>query len=176
MPDNPSLNKKVFIVGALGVVLGFLVGFFLADNINRSEHEKLRAELAAARAGATPAQGSGAGRGQRASAAGGDSSTALTEEQIVNAIRKADQSPQDAEMQKKVGQGIMLFASESGSASHLSDGARILKRAHELDPKDFKTAVLAGDAQFLVERQGGGDAKMIAEARKLYEAALVLKP
>jgi Flp pilus assembly protein TadD len=27
-----------------------------------------------------------------------------------------------------------------------------------------------------MERQGGGDAKMIAEARKLYEAALVLKP
>jgi tetratricopeptide (TPR) repeat protein len=176
MPDNPSLNKKVFIVGALGVILGFLAGFFLADNINRSEHEKLRAELASARAGATPEQGSGAGRGQRTSVPGGDPSTALSEEQIVNAIRKADQSPQDAEMQKKVGQGILLFASESGNASYLSDGARILKRAHELDPKDYKTTVLAGDAQFLVERQGGGDAKMIAEARKLYEAALASKP
>ncbi|MBV9926705.1 MAG: tetratricopeptide repeat protein [Acidobacteria bacterium] len=177
MPDNPSSNKKVFVVGALGVVLGFLIGFFLADNINRSEHEKLRAELASARAGAAPAQqGDGAGRGQRTSAAGRDSSPTLTEEQIANAVRKADQTPQDAEMQKKVGQGVLLFASETGNASYLSDGARILKRAHELDPKDYKTTVLAGDAQFLVERQGGGDAKMIVEARKLYEAALAAQP
>lgn len=176
MSDNPSLNKRVFIVGAIGVVLGFLAGFFLANGINRAEQEKLRAELASARPGATAAQGTGSGKGQQSSAPGGDSSQTITEEQILNAVKKADQSPQDAELQKKVGQGLMLYASETGNASYLSDGARILKRAHDLDPRDYKTTVLAGDAQFLVERQGGGDAKMIAEARKLYEAALVLKP
>lgn len=175
MPDNPSLNKKVLVVGALGVVLGFLVGFFVADGINRGEHQKLLGELAAARAG-TASQGGSAGGARQTSAPGGDSSPALTEENIVNGIKRADQSPQDADMQKKVGQGILLYASESGSASYLADGARILKRAHELDPKDYKTAVLAGDAQFLVERQGGGDARMVAEARKLYESALAVKP
>ena len=176
MPDNPSLNKRVLIVGALGVVLGFLAGFFLANGINREEQEKLRAEVATSRAGGTAAQAAGAGKGQPSSSPGGDPSLKITEEQIVNAVMKADQSPQDAELQKKVGQGLMLYASESGTASYLSDGARILKRAHELDPKDYKTTVMAGDAQFLAERQGGGDAKMIAEARKLYEAALVAKP
>jgi tetratricopeptide (TPR) repeat protein len=176
MPDNPSHNKRVLVVGALGVVLGFLAGFFLANGINRQEQEKMRAELAAARAGGAAAQGGTSGKAQPTSAPGGDSSSPLTEEQIVNAIKKADQSPQDPEMQKKVGQGIFLYASETGNAAYLSDGARILKRAHELDPKDYKTTVIAGDAQFLVERQGGGDAKMIAEARKLYEAALVAKP
>jgi predicted Zn-dependent protease len=176
MPDNPSLNKRVLIVGALGVVLGFFAGFFLADRINRADHEKLTAELAAARAGGA-AQGSGSGKGQPSSApGGGDLSQSVTEEQILNAVKKADQSPQDPELQKKVGQGLMLYASETGNASYLSDGARILKRAHDLDPKDYKTTVLAGDAQFLVERQGSGDAKLIAEARKLYEAALVAKP
>jgi tetratricopeptide (TPR) repeat protein len=91
-------------------------------------------------------------------------------------VTRADQSPQDAELQKKVGQGLLLYASETGNASYLSDGARILKRAHDLDPRDYKTTVLAADAQFFVERQGGGDAKLIAEARKLYEAALAAKP
>lgn len=176
MSDNPSLNKKVFIVGAIGVVLGFLAGFFLANGINRAEQEKLRAELASARPGATAAPGTGSSKGQPSAAPGGDLSQTVTEEQILNAVKKADQSPQDAEMQKKVGQGLMMYASETGNASYLSEGARILKRAHDLDPKDYKTTVLAGDAQFLVERQGGGDAKLIAEARKLYEAALVLKP
>lgn len=176
MPDNPSLNKKVFVVGALGVVLGFLAGFFLANGINREEQAKLSAELAAVRAGGGAAQGSGAGKGQKASAPGGELSQAVTEEQIQNAVTKADQSPQDSELQKKVGQGLLMYASETGNASYLTDGARILKRAHDLDPKDFKTAALAGDAHFLVERQGGGDVKLIAEARKLYEAALAAKP
>jgi tetratricopeptide (TPR) repeat protein len=176
MPDNPSPNKKVFLIGALGVVLGFLAGFFLANGLNREEHAKLAAELASARAGA-PAQGSGSGKGQPASTpGGGELSQALSEEQIKNAVKKADQSPQDAEMQKKVGQGLLMYASETGDASYLTEGARILKRAHDLDPKDFKTASMAGDAHFLVERQGGGDAKLIAEARKLYEAALAAKP
>jgi tetratricopeptide (TPR) repeat protein len=176
MPDNPSLNKKVLVVGALGVVLGFIAGFLFTNGINRGEQEKLRAELAAARAAGAPTQGGGAGKSQPASAPGGELSRSLTEEQILNAVKKADQSPQDAELQKKVGQGLMLYASETGTASYLSDGARILKRAHDLDPSDYKTTVMAGDAQFLVERQGGGDAKLIAEARKLYEAALVAKP
>lgn len=175
MPDNPSLNKKVLVVGTLGVVLGFLAGFFLANGLNREEQEKLRGELAAARAGGV-AQGTGAGKGQQASASGSELSQSLSEEQIQNAVKKADQSPQDVEMQRKVGQGLLMYASETGNASYLSDGARILKRAYELDPRDYKTAALAGDAHFLVERQGGGDVKLIAEARKLYESALAAKP
>lgn len=171
MPDNPSSNIRVVIVGALGVILGFVAGFLVTNGINKAEQEKLRSELASARAGAPES-----GKNQQGQAAGGNSSSSLTEEQVANAVSKADQSPQDAELQKKVGQGLMLYASETGNASYLVDGARILKRAHDLDPKDYKTTVLAGDAQFLVERQGGGDPKLIAEARKLYEAALVAKP
>ena len=53
--------------------------------------------------------------------------------------------------------------------------ARILRRAHELDPKDYKTTVMAGDAQFLIARSGGERAPL-AEARRLYEAALASKP
>jgi tetratricopeptide (TPR) repeat protein len=175
MPDNPSLNKKVLVVGALGVVLGFLAGFFLANGINRAEQDKLRADLASARAGGG-AQGAGLGKAERASPPGGELSQTVSEEQMQNAVTKADQSPQDAELQKKVGQGLLMYASETGNASYLTAGARILKRAHELDPKDYKITVMAGDAQFLVERQGGGDARLITEARQLYEVALAAKP
>ena len=175
MPDNPSHSGKIVVVGALGVVLGFLAGFFLANGINRAEGDKLRTEIASARAGGAE-QGGGAGKAQKASAPGGELSQAVSEEQMRNAVAKADQTPQDAELQKKVGQGLLMYASETGNASYLTDGARILKRAHELDPKDYKTTVMAADAQFLVERQGGGDTKMIAEARRLYEAALDAKP
>src|SRR5215207_7832692 len=155
MPDNPSLNKRVLIAGALGVVLGFLAGFFLANGINREEQERLRAELTSARAGA-PARGGGAEQGrQPATPGGGDSFPTLTDEQLKSAVAQADASPSDAELQHKVGQSLYFYAWEKGNAQILPEVARILKRAHSLDPKNYRTAVIAGDAHFLIATQSG---------------------
>jgi cytochrome c-type biogenesis protein CcmH/NrfG len=176
MPDNPSLNKKVLVAGALGVVLGFLAGFFLADGINRREQEKLRTELASARAGAPAQQSTGAGKAQQASApAGNDSFPTLTDEQLGNAVRQADADPSNAELQNKVGQALYFYAWEKGNSQILPEVARILKRAHELDPKNYRTTVIAGDAHFLIASQSG-DAAKLGEARKFYEAALAAQP
>jgi tetratricopeptide (TPR) repeat protein len=62
-----------------------------------------------------------------------------------------------------------------GQTSILPDAARILRRAHEADPKDYNTAVLAGNANFLLARSQN-DAARLAEARRLYETALASKP
>lgn len=182
MPENPSLNQKVIIVGAAGVILGFLVGFFLANAINRQEQEKLNAEVASLRANSNAAQSgakgaaSGQGRQPPTQASGqSDSFPTLTDEQLANAVAKADQSPQDAELQRKVGQALYVYAWQRENAAILPDVARILKRAHELDPKDYKTTVMAGDAQFLIARSKG-DTRPLSEARKLYETALAAKP
>ncbi|HEX8190974.1 MAG TPA: tetratricopeptide repeat protein [Pyrinomonadaceae bacterium] len=177
MPDNPSLNKRVLVAGALGVVLGFLAGFFLANGINREEQEKLRGELAAARAGREGAQGGGAGKAQTASAQGGgdDSFPTLTDEQLGNAVKQADADPSNAELQHKVGQALYFYAWEKGNAQILPDVARILKRAHALDPKNYRTTVVAGDAHFLIASRSG-DAATLGEARKFYEAALAAQP
>jgi len=177
MPDNPSLNKRVIVVGALGVVLGFLAGFFLANGINRAEQEKLRGELASARAGGESAQpGGGSGKAQQASAKGGDGSfPTLTDEQLGNAVKQADADPSNAELQHKVGQALYFYAWEKGNAQILPEVARILKRAHTLDPKNYRTTVIAGDAHFLIASQSG-DARVLGEARKFYEAALAAQP
>ena len=176
MPDNPSLNKRVLVVGALGVVLGFLAGFFLANGINRAEQEKLRGELAVARAGAAAPGGGSAGKAQQASAPGGDGSfPTLTDEQLGNALKQADADPSNAELQNKVGQALYFYAWEKGNAQLLPEVARILKRAHALDPKNYRTTVIAGDAHFLIASQGG-DPATLGEARKFYEAALASQP
>jgi tetratricopeptide (TPR) repeat protein len=177
MPDNPSPNRKAVIAGAAGVLLGFLVGFFLANGINRQEQDKLRAEVAGLRAG--PAAKGGAqpqsqGGGQ-AAAAGDDSFPTLTDEQLAGAVAKADAAPDDADLQKKVGQALYVYAWQRNNVKIIPDVARILKRAHALDPKDYKTTVMAGDAHFLVARSGG-DRGALAEARKLYENALAAQP
>jgi tetratricopeptide (TPR) repeat protein len=174
MPDNPSLNKKVLIAGAVGILAGFLAGFFLANGINRAEQDKLRGELAAARAGAP--QGGGSGKGQQASAAAGDDSfPTLTDEQLGNAVKQADADPSNAELQHKVGQALYFYAWEKGNAQILPEVARILKRAHALDPKNYRTTVIAGDAHFLIATQSD-DARVLGEARKFYEAALAAQP
>ena len=176
MPDNPSLNKRVLIAGALGVVLGFLAGFFLANGINREEQEKLRAEVAAARAGGAAQAGGSSGKEQQAAApGGGDSFPTLSDEQLGNAVKQADADPSDAELQHKVGQALYFYAWEKGNAQILPEVARILKRAHSLDPKNYRTAVIGGDAHFLIATQSG-DPKTLGEARKFYEAALAQKP
>jgi tetratricopeptide (TPR) repeat protein len=178
MPENPSSNKRAVLVGAAGVVLGFLVGFFLANGINREEQEKLRAEVAGLRAGPAAKgapQQAAQGGGRQAAASGDDSFPTLTDAQLANAVSKADAAPSDAELQRKVGQALYVYAWQRNNAAILPDVARILKRAHDLDPKDYKTTVMAGDAQFLIAR-GGGDPKALADARKLYETALAAQP
>jgi tetratricopeptide (TPR) repeat protein len=179
MPESPSPNSKVFIVGAACLILGFAAGFFLANGLNREEQDRLRAEVTTLKAGGPPANGTSPTRpaegGRPAQATGEDSFPTLTDEQLANAVSKADAAPADAELQRKVGQALYVYAWQTSNSSILPDVARILKRAHELDPKDYKTTVMAGDTQFLIARSGG-DTRPLAEARRLYEAALAAKP
>ena len=185
MSEKSSANTKVFLGLAAGLLVGFVVGFVLANSVNRQEDERLRGELARLRAGGaqkdaggSPSRGQGPSGSQRASGGGGgeeDDFPTLTPDQLKNAVSKADASPSDAELQKKVGQALYVYAWQKGDGSILPDVARILKRAHELDSKDYKTTVMAGDAYFLAARNGG-DAAHLADARKLYEAALSSKP
>jgi tetratricopeptide (TPR) repeat protein len=177
MPENSSLNPKTVIIGAAGVVLGFVVGFFLANGINRQEQDKLRGEVASLRAGGAAKDGVAGGGGAQAQAAGDneDSIPTLTDEQLKRAVAQADAAPDDVKLQKKVGQALYVYAWQKGNTSILPEVARILKHAHELDPKDFNTSLMAGDAHFLIARSGG-DTKQLTEARKLYDAALASKP
>lgn len=175
MPDNPTLSARTLAVGAACLVVGFLAGFFLADNIYRGEHRKLTAEVASLRAAGGKAAGQSGGQQQQAADAGGGSFPTLTDEQLGNAVRQADASPSDVEVQNKVGQALYFYAWEKGNAQILPDVARILKRAHSLDPKNYRTVVLAGDAHFLIA-SSGDDTKALAEARRFYEAALAVRP
>jgi tetratricopeptide (TPR) repeat protein len=169
------LNKKTVIYVVVSVALGFVAGFALANGINRQEQDKLRAELTRLRAGSPP----GAGASGDARGAQPEADTALptlTDAQLGNAIAQADAAPADLTLQRKAGQALYLYAMEKGNVSILPEVARILKRAHELDPRDYNTTVLAANAHFLIARQPEGDPRLLAEARRLYESALAAQP
>ena len=178
MTDKSPANTKIVLIFLAGTLLGFVVGFALANGINRQEQDKLRAQVAQTRAGgdAKQAGANEKSQGGPQSAPGGDDSIpTLTDEQLRNGVSRADASPGDLDLQRKTGQGLFYYVMKTGNTSVLPDVARILKRVHEADPKDYQSTVLAGNAHFLVAR-GGGDARMLGEARKLYEAALADKP
>lgn len=180
MSEQSSVNTKIALAIVGGLVVGFVVGFVLANSINKQEDERLRGELAHARAGGGAQKDSGGGgspSGPQRSSGGGDGQLPpVSAEQLKNAVAKADASPSDAETQKTAGQLLYYYAFQNGDASLLPDAARILKRAHGLDAKDYKTAVFGGDSYFVIARNSGDDPAALADARSLYEDALKLKP
>src|ERR1700749_3885289 len=186
MSEQSSVNTKIVLVLVGGLLVGFIAGFVLANNINKQEDDKLRGELARLRAGgaqtdsgganSSPTRTQGQSGAQSASGNGGGPLPTLSEEQLKSAVARADANPSDAETQKKAGQLLYYYALQTSDASLLPDAARILKRAHELDAKDYDTAVIAGNAFFIMARKDGDDPAPLADARKLYEDALGLKP
>lgn len=185
MSEQSSVNTKIALAIVGGLLVGFVVGFVLANSINKQEDERLRGELAHARAGGGAQNDSGGGdnspsrtqgSGAQRTSGGGGQLPPVSDAQLKNAVTKADASPSDAETQKTAGQLLYYYALQNGDASLLPDAARILKRAHGLDAKDYKTAVLAGDSYFIISRNSGDDPAALAEARALYGDALKLKP
>lgn len=158
---------------AVSLLIGFAAGFLLANGLNRQEQDELRSEVARLRAGA--------GDGAEASASPREADPAdeltmpdLTDEQLRSAVAQADASPRDAELQSKSGRAIYLYAMQKGNASVLPDVARILARAFELDRRNSQLAVFAGNAHFLLARNGGGRAHL-RDARLFYEKALAVR-
>jgi tetratricopeptide (TPR) repeat protein len=178
MTEQSRASVKIVLIFLAGTLLGFVVGFALANRINRQELDSLRAQLTPQRGGAD-AKRAGAGAASQGGAQGeagdDDSIPTLTDEQLRGGVARADANPADLDLQRKTGQGLFYYAMKTGNTSVLPDVARILKRVHDADPKDYQSTVLAGNAHFLVAR-GGGDARMLGEARKLYEQALASKP
>lgn len=166
------MSKQSIVVFLVGAVFGLALGFVLTNNYNRREADELREELARARSGA--AQNPAPGPAPRA-ARDEVSIPDLTEDQLQRAVARADEQPDNLELQRDSGKNLYLYAMEKGNVALLPDVARILRRAHDADPKHYETTVLAANAAFLVARSTG-DAALLADARKLYEAALGTRP
>ncbi|MCA1555955.1 MAG: tetratricopeptide repeat protein [Acidobacteria bacterium] len=166
-------TQKIFIALA-GLIAGCAIGFFFAASVDRKELENLRAEVARARS-ASGAQPQPPGESRDAKSATTDAVASMpTEDEMRELIAKADASQNDAEYQRKVGQGIYMYALSTGKPTLLPEAVRLLKRAHEADPKNYETTVLVGNSLFALAQ--AADASKYAEARVYYNKALATKP
>ena len=165
-------TKQKLIYSLIGLVAGFAVGFVFANSANRTEHEKLRTELARLKAGAAGGQTTA---GQSASAeTSGQQQQALSPEEIRQKIAQADANPRDIDFQRNLGRGLYLYAVNFNQPDLLPDIIRILKRASDADPKDDNTLILIGNTFFLMGQNG--DTARFAEARSFYQKVIDLKP
>ncbi|HEY0082666.1 MAG TPA: tetratricopeptide repeat protein [Pyrinomonadaceae bacterium] len=164
------MNTHKLLYALAGLVAGCVIGFLFASSVDRKELEELRGEVARARSGAT-----GQKTGETGKAGATDPAAAMpTDEEMRDLIAKADASRQDTEYQRKVGQGVYMYALGTGKPALLPEAVRLLKRAHEADPKNYETTVLVGNSLFALAQTG--DASKYGEARVYYNKALAEKP
>lgn len=162
-----NTHKILYALG--GLVAGCLIGFFFATSVDRKELEELRGEVARARSNSGQQKGGAAN-----SAANAPAAAMPTDEEMRDLIAKADANQQDAEYQRKVGQGIYMYALSTGKPTLLPEAVRLLKRAHEADPANYETTVLVGNALFALGQ--AADTSKYGEARVYYNKALAAKP
>jgi tetratricopeptide (TPR) repeat protein len=142
------MSKENFLFVVIGLLGGFMIGFFFANSVNQGG--VMAGPAATAQSGALPAG--------HPNIPGGNGGGAIPEVQA--AIERARQNPTDFEAQMK--------AAELYYQIQRFDGAiEFLKKANELQPENYETLVNLGNAYF--------DASKYEDAEKSYEKALTKK-
>jgi tetratricopeptide (TPR) repeat protein len=155
---NGRTNFFIFIAA----VLGLAAGFILANSINRNELSVLRAENERLKTegpvGTNP-----------------DAKAALTEDEINATIAKADQAPNDFDMQRNIGVAIYRYGAMKQDEKLIRQSVRILNRAATLRPEDYDVILSLANANFDVGYFTKDNASLTS-AREFYGKALAEKP
>ena len=162
-------TKKIILLIAIGA-LCFVAGFLYADQANRRELKGLRANIARQ----NEEKSKPAATQPEAPPADGEWMPDLSDEQLREAVARADASPDDAALQKTAGQALHIYALKKENTAILPDVARILKRAHEADPKNYDVLLRLGNSYYIMAVNG--DPERMREARSYFEKAARLKP
>ncbi len=155
------MNKKLFWLSIIAVIISFIGGFILANALNRNEISNLQAENGRLKTVQDTAQKN-------------EQELTLSSEEISQKIAEADQNPGNSAFQKNLGIALYNYASMKQDADLLSEISRLLTRAYNDNPKDTDVAVTLGNIYFDI-----GYLKKINEnfvkAREFYQKALEQK-
>ena len=141
---------------------GLVVGFLLANAINRNEITTLRAEFERMK-GQVPASSSNA------------NSAELTDEEIAATVQRAEQNANDFQIQRSHGIALYRYAAMKQNVALLEQAAKILERAAALQPSDYDVTVALGNAYFDVGYFSKNN-ESLAKAREVYAKGLAAKP
>jgi tetratricopeptide (TPR) repeat protein len=156
------MTTKFWLISLVAVIASFFGGFLMANAINRTELNTLKAENERLKNTArdTPDTGSRA---------------ALDDSELKAKIAQADQNPSDFDFQKKLGIALSKYASIKQDTDLLKESVRILTRANSLQKDDADILVGLANAHFDLGFFQKDNAELTA-ARGLYTQALAARP
>lgn len=166
------MNKHNILFGGLGLLAGFIIGFFLANSFGYHTPVSVNTQTRPATP-APPTPATAAAAAPSAADADDGALDSLTEDEVRGAIAAADGKPENIELQHKLGLYLYRYASYKQDARYLPDVERFLKRAFEATPNDRDLAVALGNVLF--DTAQSGDASRFKEARLYYQKALEMK-
>lgn len=156
------MNSSSIAFIVLALIAGFAGGFLLANKLNGSEMQSLRAQI-----GQQPSANS--------NKAQDSNDSTISSEELRAKITEADKNPTNLTYQKSLGISLYRYASMKQDNELLTEAIRILTRANGIDGKDFDILVALGNAHFDVAFFKK-DAAEFQVARDLYTKALEQKP
>ncbi len=159
------MNSRILTVAILAAIAGSIGGFLLANGLNRSTLNALKAQLD--KKTATPAATTGS--------SANPNDLNVSAEDIRSKIAEADANPTDLAYQKSLGRGLYRFATVKKDTELVQEATRLLIRANSLDPKDYEILVDLGNAHFDTG-YFKKDPASFKLARETYEKAMAIKP
>lgn len=156
------MNGKVFWLSIVAVVVSFAGGFLLANALNRSEINQLRAENGRLMTAATETKQA-------------ETDSVLSVEEIRARIAEADKNPNDISFQKNLGLALYRYSAMKQDAETLAEAGRLLNRAYENNPKDYDVTVTLGNTFFDIGYFKKDNAAF-EKSREYYQKALETKP
>jgi tetratricopeptide (TPR) repeat protein len=156
------MDKKTFWISAAAVIISFFGGFLLANALNRSELNTLRAETERLKnsPNASPQN---------------NAELSLSDEEIRQKIAEADKNPDNFNFQKNLGLALYRYAAMKQDADLLSEVARLLTRANQKDEKDYDVLIALGNSYFDIGYIKKDD-ENLKKSREFYQKALAQKP
>ena len=147
----------------LGLLAGFIIGFWVANNLFYVRNT-----------GAPTANPTAAAPGTNPSTPAENDPQQLSQAEIKRVVAQADAKPTDLAFQKEMGVALYRYASAQQDTSLLPDVRRLLERASAGSPNDVDLLVAMGNVNFDIAQSS--DPAGFKTARDYYNQALAIRP
>lgn len=151
-----AMKKEEVLIGATGILVGILGGYFLTNWYN----ESIVGEISPT--------------GGQVSSAVAATQTSLSADEIRQLIKRADDAPQNLVFQKEVGISLYRYGASVEDSAIVTEAIRLLERVYDSNPTDRETLVSLGNSHFDIG-YFKKDNQSFEKARKYYNEALEIQ-
>jgi tetratricopeptide (TPR) repeat protein len=152
------MNTKTAGLLIAAILLSFFGGFYLANSLNRSEMEMLKAA-----------------KNPPSNSPQNDAEQTLSPEEIRQKIAEADANPDDVPFQKSLGMALYRYAAMRQDVQLLSEVSRLLLRVNDKNPDDKEVEITLGNLYFDIG-YFQKDNENLKKAQQFYQRILARTP